>query len=344
MDGEPSRAPAQALAQALQHRLPVERTALALGLAEDPVWRAAIAEERTRAEVRSGTCEVLGEALGPLAPAVAIEGMPWRPLLGTDVDLLVPPRLFAEVRERLVAAGLVEVGWHAGPGRAGLARIGADGALDLVDVESVPEEAFAPTGTGGIGPETATAWAGLRPEAVRDRLCRAVASRSVVRLRDLADADALDLFSAPRPTADPEARGWELLRGAVDGDLPAPPRRDVSGWRRFAARGGLLLRLPGAAERGRSVRIACAGPSAGGRAAELAADLRALAIEVILLDDPGRPAYLRAVLQGMTGDTVVVTAVEAAGQLFPRATLVADPADSRADLLRQALQLLTPVP
>lgn len=345
MGDEPSRAPGRALSLAVDHRLPLEVTAHALGLTEDPLWSVAIAGERALREVRSATRDVLERALGPVLPAVAIEGMPWRPMVGTDVDLLVPPRLFAEVRDRLIGAGLVEVGWHTGPGRVGLARLGTGDSVDLVDVETAAESDFAPAEGEGIGPEEAVGHARLRPEVVRDRLCRAVAARQVVRLRDLADADALGLFSAPHPAAGPAARGWDLLRGAADGGLPAPPStpRD-SRRRRLAGRVRLVARLPGALLRGRSVRILVAGPSARRRTEELAADLHRLAIEVLLLDDPRGGSYLRAVLQGMTGDAVVVTAVEqpsAGERRFPRATLTADPADGRQELLRQALRLLT---
>jgi hypothetical protein len=143
----------------------------------------------------------------------------------------------------------------------------------------------------------------------------------------------LDLSSSPAPSGD-ATRGWELLRDAARDGVPAAARPGTGRRRSPAARAGLVLRLPGALVRRRSVRVVCTGS-----AAELAADLRVLAIDVIHLDHPGRGGYLRAVLRGAVENAVVV--VEGRGRPFPPATLVAGPTVGRPELLRQVLRQLT---
>jgi hypothetical protein len=309
----PDRDPARALRVAQEHRLPLSLTAAATGLAGSPDWADAVAVERELAAVRAGTLQGVRRALGAMASDVAVAGPPWRPVLGSDVDLLVPATLRGELVHRLIASGLLEVGWHAGPDRAALVRTAGGSVVDLVDVEVVDPLALVRSGgrrTPGAPPELA----GLCPEAEAGRLARSVAARGVVRLRDLADVEALGIDWLDVPS-DPSAHsGWSALRAAYQWLDRAPMPRPLSlgelGVRRssrrrprWPVRSSLLDQWR------RAVRVTLSGPLAADRAATLAVNLRRAAVDVVPLVDPTPRRHLRAVLRGLREPAVVVVAV-----------------------------------
>src|SRR4051794_6824963 len=93
--GSPDRAryDDRALAVAIAGRLPLRRVADALGQPDTAAWRDALATEQRSAALRQETLDALAAALGPLStvstlPTVALATPGWRPLSGTDVDLL----------------------------------------------------------------------------------------------------------------------------------------------------------------------------------------------------------------------------------------------------------------
>ncbi|SET54993.1 hypothetical protein [Geodermatophilus poikilotrophus] len=309
----PDREPARALRVAQEHRLPLALTAVATGLGGSPDWAAAVAAERGSAAVRAGTLEGVRRALGAIASEVAVAGPPWRPVLGSDVDLLVPAARLTETVDRLTAAGLLEVGWHAGPGRAALVRTAGGAVVDLVDVEVVDPSALEPP-DGRRSPGAPPDLARLRPEAEAARLARSVAARGVVRLRDLADVESLGP-DRPDVPSDPSARsGWSALRAASLWLERAPMPRPLSlgelGVRPSPRR---RLRSPDRSTPQdrwrRGVRVTLRGPGAADRAATVTASLRRAAVDVVSLVDPSPLRHLRGVLRGLREPAVVVVAV-----------------------------------
>jgi hypothetical protein len=203
----PDRAPTQALEVARAHRLPLAATAAAVGLAGSRAWADALAAEQQVASVRRTTLLGVRQALGAMTADVAVDGPPWRPVLGSDVDLLVPAALRGELVHRLVDAGLFAVGWHAAPDRAVLARTTGGSVMDVVDVQSIEMQARVRSGA----PATV---ADVRPEVGAARVARSVAARAVVRLRDLADVEALGTDPGVAPP-DPRRRPGGLLSGRL---------------------------------------------------------------------------------------------------------------------------------
>ena len=197
------------LAVASDQGLPLQQAADALGLAGNPSWQPSLAEERATAARRSRTVRDVQAALRALAPSAALGDMAWRPYSGSDVDLLVSASLLDEVSRRLADRGFAGVKAHDDANRRVFVRIEDGAAVDLVDVQIVPDAAIKPPkgGTGRLGR--------LAPDEAAARLRQAVDGRGFVRLVDLADAQELGIAGI-NPSA--------ATRATV---LPRPPAHTV---------------------------------------------------------------------------------------------------------------------
>lgn len=181
------------MAAALVGRLPLHILGDALGQPDTPGWQDALGAESDRSEVRRATLEAISRALGPQRATVASGAPGWRPLSGTDVDLLAPDPV--AISRSLERAGFVPVRAHDEAGRRVLVRCAQGRAVDLVDIEACAPEALEPAGDG---------WSRLTHEAAVRRFRDRLAERDRVRLVDLADAEELGVPASPgerRPPA-----------------------------------------------------------------------------------------------------------------------------------------------
>src|SRR4051812_41818479 len=148
--GSPDRAryDDRALAVAIAGRLPLRRVADALGQPDTAAWRDALATEQRSADIRQETLDALTAALGPLSTVstVALATPGWRPLSGTDVDLLALD--LPELASRLERTGFLPVPAHDEPQRRVLVRCAGGRAVDLVDLEAVSPDDLEPAGPG----------------------------------------------------------------------------------------------------------------------------------------------------------------------------------------------------
>src|ERR1700712_3845660 len=124
-----------ALDVAVRGRLPLAAVADQLEDPDTPSWRTALAADAERSSVRRATLDAVTAALGTGCETVAVGAPAWRPLSGTDVDLLSPD--VVATAQRLEQAGFLPVPAHDEPGRRVLVRCSAGRAVDLVDIEAV---------------------------------------------------------------------------------------------------------------------------------------------------------------------------------------------------------------
>ena len=254
--GSPDRARYhdRALALAVAGSLPLSAVADALGQPETDVWRDALAAEQRRDNLRRETLDAVTAALGP-APTAVLATPGWRPLSGTDVDLLAVD--VSDLADRLERAGFLPVPAHDEAQRRVLVRCAGGRAVDLVDLEAVSPDELEPAGPGSsAGP--GERWGRLTREAAVRRFRRRLAERGQVRLVDRADAEALGWDDELTRAAPGTASGGTAPGTASRSSAPLPPR----------------------------VRVRLTGPGARQEAERLAESLRVAALDVVVARSP----------------------------------------------------------
>jgi hypothetical protein len=197
----------------------------ALGQPDTADWRDSLADDARRAAVRRATLAAVDGALSSAPGAVAVGAPAWRPLSGTDVDLLAVD--VVDVARRLESAGFLPVPAHDEPERRVLLRCAGGRAVDLVDVEVVEAADLA-----GAGSRLQ-----LTSEAAIRRFRARLAARPRPRLVDLADAEELGVDSTldgPLPVTAAETAPRRVRVLLSGGGAPAEADRLADGLRMAA--------------------------------------------------------------------------------------------------------------
>ncbi len=131
-----------------------------------------MAAEATKEVDRRATTELVVSRLGGLAPHVAWASRDWRPLAGSDVDLVVPRALLDEVTHRLSCREFIPLPVLATAASRTFVRLAEVVVIDRVDLEA------------GGGPDIRTSAPGdlgrLVPAVAAGRTARRVVERGLV--------------------------------------------------------------------------------------------------------------------------------------------------------------------